>query len=485
MPSPAAFARFLFGVVATLHYGPIVQAQPTVPPPTQYRDAIRLLDYWLEAQTAFDRVPAVSAGVVIGQELVWSRGYGFVDESRKIPAGSDTIYSVCSISKLFTSIAVMQLWEAGRFSLDDDIGKLLPSAKIERSDPDSGPISIRALLTHSSGLPRETLTASWPPTTYLAPSTAQLLNDLPRQSTFMRSSDHYQYSNLGMVLLGEVVATISAQPFSQVVQERILFPLKLVDTRPWLPIEMVGSRLPRGYSALKRDGTRDPLPPYHANGLAAVAGFPSTVNDLARFAAWQFRLNKNGGTEVLRVATLRDMQRVQWTDPDGKSTWGLGFAVSREGANTVASHSGRCPGYETAIALALKDEVAVISLANANGGGPYTRQMRQLVLKGLRLPAATAGEGVPDLEAYSGKYSAQPLLSERVIVPWGKDLALLTLPEADPAGNIELLRHSGADTFKRVRDDGTLGSEVRFERDSEKRVIGYLSWNYAYRKLDK
>ena len=485
MPSPAAFARILFGVVATLHYGPIVQAQPTVPPPTQYRDAIRLLDYWLEAQTAFAQVPTVSAGVVIGQELVWSRGYGFVDESGKVPADSDTIYSVCSISKLFTSIAVMQLWEAGRFSLDDDISKLLPSARIERSDPDSGPISIRALLTHSSGMPRETLAASWPPTTYSAPSKAELLNDLPRQRTFMRSSDYYQYSNLGMVLLGEVVEAISTKPYSQFIQERIIVPLKLIDTRPGFPIEMVGNRLPKGYSSLKRDGTRDPLPPYQANGLMAAAGFTSTVNDLARFAAWQFRLNKSGGAEILRVATLREMQRVQWTDPDGKVAWGLGFAVTREGANTVVSHAGRCPGYETAIALALKDEVAVISLANAQNAGPYTRQMRQIILKGLRLPIAAAGEGAPDLEAYLGKYSAQPWQSERVIVPWGKDLAMLDLPEVDPAGKMVLMRHAGADTFKYVRDDGTLGSEVRFERDSERRVIGYSSWNYAYRKLGK
>lgn len=485
MQSPRAFTRLLFGVVATLHYGSIAQAQPAAPPPTQYRDAIRLLDYWLEAQTAFDRVPAVSAGVVIGQELVWSKGYGFVDERRTIPAGSDTLYSVCSISKLFTSIAVMQLWEAGRFSLDDDIGKLLPSARIERSDPESGPISIRALLSHSAGLPRETLTASWPPTTYSAPSTEQLLSDLSRQATFMRASDHYQYSNLGMVLLGEMVGAVSAQPYSQFVQERILIPLKLFDTRPRLPVEMLGTRLPKGYSALKRDGNRDPLPPYQANGLTAAAGFTSTVNDLALFATWQFRLNKKGGSEVLRVATLRDMQRVQWTDPDGKSTWGLGFAVSREGANTVASHAGRCPGYETALALALKDEVAVISLANAQNGGPYTRQMRQLVLKGLRLPTATAAEGSPDLEVYAGKYSAQPWRSERVIVPWGKDLALLNLPESDPAGNMAILRHTRADTFKYVRDDGTLGGEVRFERDSEKRITGYLDWNYAYQKLDK
>lgn len=482
MSSPFAFVPSLFVVVAALNYAPIAQAQPIVPPTTQYKDAIRLLDYWLEAQTAFDRVPAVSAGVVIGQELVWGKGYGFVDERKTIAAGSDTIYSICSISKLFTSIAIMQLSEAGRLSLDDDISKLLPSARIERSDPDSGPISIRSLLTHSAGLPRETLAASWPPTTYSAPSTGQLLADLSRQATFIRSSDHYQYSNLGMVLLGEVIGSISAQPYSQFVQDRILSPLKLFDTRPRLPTEMLGTRMPAGFSALKRDGSRDALPPYQANGLTAAAGFTSTVNDLARFATWQFRLNKKGGTEVLRVATLREMQRVQWTDPDGKNSWGLGFAVGREGANNIASHTGRCPGYETAFALALKDEVAVISLANAQNGGPYTRQMRNLVLKGLRLPARA--EGSPNLEDYAGRYNAQPWRSERVIVPWGKDLALLTLPDGDPAGNMSILRNTGVDNFKYVRDDGTLGSEVRFDRDSERRVTGYSDWNYAYKKLE-
>lgn len=485
MHSIRTITQVLLVVGATLHSVLPAQAQTAAPPPTQYRDAIRLLDHWLEAQTAFDRVPAVSAGVVVGQELVWSKGYGFVDQRKTIPAGADTLYSVCSMSKLFTSIAVMQLWEAGKLSLDDDIGKVLPSASIRRSDPDSGAISVRALLTHSAGLPRETLAASWPPNTYSAPSTEQILSDLARQDTFMRASDRYQYSNLGMVLLGELVGAASAQPYSQFVQERILNPLKLVDTRPRLPVEMLGTRLPNGYSALKRDGSRDPLPAYQANGLTAAAGFTSTVSDLARFAAWQFRLNKNGGSELLKVATLRDMQRVQWTDPDGKVSWGLGFAVSREGANTVASHTGRCPGYETALALALKDEVAVISLSNAQNGGPYTRQMRQLVLKGLRLPVANASNGSPDLEAYSGRYSAQPWRSERVIVPWGKDLAILSLPDGDPAANMAVLRYNKDDVFRFVREDGTLGAEVRFERDSEKRITGYWDWNYFSQRLDK
>jgi hypothetical protein len=241
--------------------------------------------------------------------------------------------------------------------------------------------------------------------------------------------------------------------------------------------------MPVGYGAVKRDGTRDRLPLFEPKGLVAAAGYSSTVADLARFAAWQFRLNRNGGTEVLRVSTLREMQRVQWTEPDGKGTWGLGFSVAREGPNTIASHAGRCPGYESAIALALKDEVALISLANAQNGGPYTRTMRQIVLKGLRLPVTAGGAGLPDLESFAGRYSALPWRAERIIVPWGKDLALVSLPDADPATNMLLLRHVSGDLFREVREDGTLGIEFRFERDAEQRVTGYREWSYAYKKL--
>jgi CubicO group peptidase (beta-lactamase class C family) len=98
--------------------------------------------------SAFDRLPAVSAGgVVVGEELVWKQGHGWIDKDRRIATRADTIYGICSISKLFTSISVMQLWEAGKLSLDEDIGKLLPSFDIQRTVPDSGPITVRSLLT--------------------------------------------------------------------------------------------------------------------------------------------------------------------------------------------------------------------------------------------------------------------------------------------------------------------------------------------------
>ncbi len=107
---------------------------PDSPPPLPV-DALRLLDLWFDAQRAYERVPGISAGVVIDQTLVWSKGYGLADVQRRVPAAPDTVYSIGSISKLFTSIAVMQLWEAGKLSLDDDVAKYLPLFAIRRHEP--------------------------------------------------------------------------------------------------------------------------------------------------------------------------------------------------------------------------------------------------------------------------------------------------------------------------------------------------------------
>jgi CubicO group peptidase (beta-lactamase class C family) len=478
-------ARSLFTALSltTTLFTVTAVAQPSAT--TQHRDAVRLVEHWLEATAAYDRLPALSAGIVIGQDLVWSRGYGTIDERGRVPATAGTIYGVCSISKLFTAIAAMHLWEAGRLPLDDDVARLIPDLRrLAGADPDSGPVTVRSLLTHSSGVPREIAAPHWTAPAFASPPREQLLADLARQRSFMRVGDHYSYSNLGFVLVGEAVASASGRPFEDYVRENVLVPLQLKDTTTRLPVDLLGTRLAVGYGVMGRDGTRPRVPPYEFGSIAAAAGFASSVDDFARFAAWQFRLHRQGGQDVLRVATLREMHRVHWTDPDGKTAWGLGFAVSREGANTVVSHSGVCPGYETAIALALKDEVGVIALTNANAAGPYTRQMRQLLLKGIRLPVNTPGGDTPDLDAYTGLYGGNPHYRDRLIVPWGKDLALLMLPSSDPAGQMALLRRSGLDTFRHVRDDGTLAEEYIFQRDASARVTGYKRWNYSYTRFD-
>jgi CubicO group peptidase (beta-lactamase class C family) len=443
---------------------------------TQHRDMLRLLDLWLEAQRVYDRVPALSAGVVIGPELVWQRGYGSIDGAAAPVPSSTTLYSVCSISKLFTSIAVMQLWEAGKLSLDDDVARHVPAFAIQRRDADSGPITLRALLTHSAGVPREADLGYWSAPEFRFPARQALYERVRQQRTLMRAQQGYQYSNLGMAVLGDVVAAVSGQPYERFVYSQILAPLGMTDTQPFTPELPFGTRAAVGFGALQRDGSRERLAPFDTQAMLPAAGYASTVQDLARLASWQLRLLKSGGSEVLRVATLREMHRVQWISEDRQTARGFGFSVQREQNQTVVGHDGLCPGYRTAVALVPGQSFAVIALANAIGNtglAPYTGPMRRLVAKGLNLPVAAGGAGKPSLPAYAGRYVSQPWTSEEIIVPWGEGLAMLQLPSSEPASSLSVLRHVEGDRFRFVRDDGLPAGELLFERDVTGQVSGY------------
>ena len=116
------------------------------------RTAIGLLESWLEAQIAYEGIPGMSMAVVYDQELVWARGLAWADRDKKTPATPETIYGIGSISKLFTSIAVMRLRDEGKLRLEDPIVMHLPWFAIQQSFSDSPPITIDAVLSHMSGL---------------------------------------------------------------------------------------------------------------------------------------------------------------------------------------------------------------------------------------------------------------------------------------------------------------------------------------------
>src|SRR5206468_10033186 len=129
---------------------------------------------------------------------------GYADPTTKRPADADTIYSICSISKLFTSIAAMQLRDAGKLRLDDPVAKHLPWFTIKRSPADGAEITIEGLLTHAAGLPREAEGPYWTEATF--PTHEQIVDGLRSQETLYPAEQYFQYSNLGLTLAGEIVA---------------------------------------------------------------------------------------------------------------------------------------------------------------------------------------------------------------------------------------------------------------------------------------
>jgi CubicO group peptidase (beta-lactamase class C family) len=442
-------------------------------------EALRLVDAWLDSVQAYQHIPAISAGVVVADDLVWAKGYGTIDEKRTVPASPQTIYSICSISKLFTSVALMQQYEAGRVRLDEPITTYLPWAKLKDTGEDSVPITLRGILTHSAGLPRESEFPYWSGPDFPFPTREQVRTTYATQSPLFPAERYFQYSNLGLTLAGEVVEQVSGEPYAQYAKGHVLDPIGLGDTRTFMPMDLYGKRLAVGYGALKRDGSRDRLKPFDTKGITPAAGYTSTVEDLGRFASWQFRLLRTGNENVLKASTLREMQRVQYMDPDWKVSWGLGFTIVHKDKDTFVGHGGSCPGYKSELLLRPKDEIAAIVMDNGSEDAtPFAAAVFAILdkRKGYELKDPAPAAGV-DLEAYTGHYSDQPWGSESVIVPWAGGLAILPLPTPQPAEKITILKPKGGDLFRRVRDDGSEAEEVRFLRDASGKVTSFMHFS--------
>ena len=123
--------------------------------------SLELLSAWTESQMAYRGQPGLSLGVIYDQELIWSKGFGYADLASQKPADSTTVYRIASITKLFTATAILQLRDEGKLQLDDPVAHHLPWFTVQNSFTDAPEITIRQLLTHTSGLPREAASPYW------------------------------------------------------------------------------------------------------------------------------------------------------------------------------------------------------------------------------------------------------------------------------------------------------------------------------------
>jgi CubicO group peptidase (beta-lactamase class C family) len=143
--------------------------------------SLELARTWLEAERAYERIPGISAAIVHDQdEVLWEGGFGQADGTGGRPASADTIYGICSISKLFTSIAVMRQRDAGKLLLEDPVGKHLSWFRLKKTRGE-GDVTIEGLLTHASGLPRESDYPYWSAPDFRFPTREQIIEKIASQ----------------------------------------------------------------------------------------------------------------------------------------------------------------------------------------------------------------------------------------------------------------------------------------------------------------
>lgn len=443
---------------------------------TRVREALHLLEVWADAERAYEEIPGISMAVIHDQDILWAKGFGFADLENRTLATPQTVYSICSISKLFTSVGVMQLRDEGKLRLDDPVIAHLDWFDIRDAYPEAPPVTVEGLLTHSSGLPRESDFPYWSAPDFPFPTHDQIVERLAEQEQLYPAFEYFQYSNLGLALAGELISALSDQDYSTYITAQILEPLEMESTTTEIPVAEHGRRMAKGYTAMRRDGERDPVEVFQTRGIAPAAGYASTVEDLGRFASWQFRVLHHDADEILGRNTLREMHRVHWVDPDWETKWGLGFSTWRANDRTYVGHGGSCPGYRSSFSLDPEGKIAAILMANASGvdAGKFTATAQRILGPAIAAAVDTLTAEEPtdsSLAIYTGTYDLSPWWGESEVILWNGKLAVVSLPTDDPLEDLTELEGTGEHTFRRVRDDGSLGEEIRFELRSDGSVL--------------
>jgi CubicO group peptidase (beta-lactamase class C family) len=468
---PAALAILIVAVSAPLGAAKAahsVAAHPAV------AARLAILDAWIAETVERRDQPGLSVGIVYDQELIWAKGYGFADVEARRAATPATVYRIASITKLFTATALMQLRDQGKLRLDDRIDTHLPWFKIKDPFPSDPPLTIWHLMTHLSGLPRGS--AGLPEGARGFASRDQMIAALPQQELAFPTETEFKYSNLGWALAGEIVAKASGEPYATYIERHILEPLGMRST--FVTPQPTTPELATPYSRRLPGKPRRVQSFSDWAGLTPAANMASTVEDLAKFAALQFRDEPTAAPPVLSPTTLREMQRIHWLRPDWKSGQGLGFAIRRIDDQVQFGHGGVTAGFRTQIQMRADDKMAVIVLANADDGDPghYVDQVFAVVGPAIHEATHPKRETTadPGWQRYVGRYGREESDNESQVAILNGELTLMTadtMVSDDPWDARVRLAPVREHVF-RMRGGSSSGELVVFQVDSEGHVTG-------------
>lgn len=434
--------------------------------------AINILDKWLAHRVYETHLPGLAMGIVHHGDLLWGNGYGYADVEKQIPISLDTRFRIASITKTFTAIAIMQLYETGKLRLDDPIADYL--AWFDLQYPDSPPITIYHCLTHTSGLPRDATAPHWTENEF-QDWDAVIATTKSRQLLMPPLQDH-SYSNLGYTLLGGVIEAVAGESWSDYIQRHIVDELGMRDTVVAPKGDEVNLAI--GYLTPQADYSRQAVPFIETKGFSPSASMASSVRDLVTYA--KFHLSK-GQTPLLSSHGLRDMHRFHWLQDDWARGYGLGIRIWHINDWTVSGHTGGYKGFSTMFSVCREHDFGVIALTNSIDSFPfgYAERAYKLILPEILKITEKPPQVDPIWQDYVGTYLSDWDNFE-VVVRNGQ-LQIINLRFIDDAPTI-LEPTDEADTFI-ISVPGNPGETGRFERDDSGQVVRYYSRNeYAIKK---
>ncbi len=443
---------------------------------------VKLTELWIDELIDYYNIPGVGLGIVYDQQLVYSNGFGFADLETEKELTEQTLFRIASISKTFTGTAIMQLRDAGKLKLDDPVKKYIDWFELKNPFPDSPDITIRQLLTHTAGIPCEAAFPYW--TDRQFPTMDQIKETLPDQTMIYEPATKYKYSNLGISLLGEIIANVSGVPYDEYMKTNIFNPLGMSSSKT--QIDENDKDLATGYLHPTEKGKRVKALFTDSKGITAAANLSTNVADIAKFISLQF----SDDSDVLKKSTLREMYRPHWVMPGWKSGRGLAFSTFYSGDQLYVGHGGWVSGYRSQILFNPQDKIGVVVFLNTEDFSPYKIADRVYKLVESPLKAAFGTEKSEyefdsSWTKYTGSYFDPTYWYTDVLI-LNEKLYMYNYsypPTDNPDDNLVLLYPEGPDTFRNKNGDGEL---IIFEMDENNNVVKIKTGeNYIFPVKDK
>ncbi len=412
-------------------------------------DLEAFLDQEMNARLSTGRLAGAVVTVVHRGEVVLAKGYGPADIASGRPMDPAlTGIRPGSVSKLVTWTAVMKLAAEGRLQLDADANRYLRGFQIP--DDGLGPITLRHLMTHTSGLdgvPFRTLVK-------LSSSELRPLADSVRESLPPRvraPGAVAAYSNYGTALAGLIVQEVVGEPFEVYVEREILQPLGMTRStfiEP-LPAEFE-ARLAKSYFFGQRGLKEAPFEYVH--NFSPAGSMTTTADDMARFMIAHLEGGRIGGRQVLPEAALKEMHwRAFGHDPRLPGN-ALGFYEMTASSRTLLTHKGRTTFVMSQLALLPEERFGVfVSFNAAEGSPPAEAVIRALVKRYFDRPGAHASVSQAPCRQWVGAYRTDWTIERGVdkFVSFGRDITASPAPE----GAMQVKEGAGVRTYAQVAPD--------------------------------
>jgi CubicO group peptidase (beta-lactamase class C family) len=298
-----------------------------------------------------------SALVVRRGEVLVRFAAGEADEEKHIPVRPDTVFRIASDTKQFTAMLVLKLRDRGLLRLDDQVCPYLVPAYIKACPKAWRPITIREILTHTSGIPDIQGMSDFFPNLSKPTTTQEIIRGFVHKPLDFKPGTSWKYSSSGYILAGAIIEAVAHKPYGTVLHEEITGPLNLQHTGYSTGNPPDGYA--KGYFKLG-----SPAPPINGSQAFAATGVYSNADDMVR---WD---RSFGAYLVAPPATVKEAFRPQAPCPSSgcldlpSSGYAFGWLVDRLRGHRYLYHPGIIWGYQTSNAYLPDDDIAVVVLSN-------------------------------------------------------------------------------------------------------------------------